>query len=179
MEVKVITDTHIDGSIEFDGEVRFEPEGECGVISVTGGISVKRLIAKAGWSIKAGGSIEAGGSIKAGGYIEAGEYIEAGTFVFSFTFSLQCTALHTKLLPFGRDYYAVMPPLLRWADDIRNKCWAELRSLPTQDEAEEICNWNGWHWIIAAQLRMFFGLVESVTPPENRRARERRLCSGR
>jgi hypothetical protein len=30
----------------------------------------------------------------------------------------------------------------------------------SREEAEEVCAWNGWHWILKIQLEMFFGLKE-------------------
>jgi hypothetical protein len=35
----------------------------------------------------------------------------------------------------------------------------------TKEEAEKVCAWDGWHWILRAQLEMFFGLVDKVRPP--------------
>jgi len=32
--------------------------------------------------------------------------------------------------------------------------------LISKEEAEKICAWEGWHWILRAQLEMFFGLKE-------------------
>ena len=106
-------------------------------------------------------SIEAGGYIEAGGSIEAGGYIEAGGSIFSFLFEINCESLRTKLLPFWRNYWAEMPPMKEWKEQIlSDMCWDDLRKLPTKEEAKEICAWEGWHWILRVQLEMFFGLKE-------------------
>ncbi|MFA5163783.1 MAG: hypothetical protein WC441_04700, partial [Patescibacteria group bacterium] len=136
---------------------------------------------EAGWHIKAGWYIEAGGYIKAGGYIEAGEYIEAGGYieageyietgwyieaggyVFSFTFALTCKVLITHQLPFGREFWAGIPALPeKFRDKIldTSKCWPDYQQMFTKKQAQQICKWEGWHWILRAQLEMFFGLKE-------------------
>ena len=57
-----------------------------------------------------------------------------------------------------------MPPLKKWKDEIlSDACWDDLREL-MRDDAEEICAWDGWHWIIKAQLEMFFGLKDEYVP---------------
>jgi len=141
----------------------------------------KSLWIKAGGGIKAGGWIEAGGGIKAGEWIEAGEWIkaggaikagggiEAGGGIFSFTFEISAKWISSKILPFWRQYWAEMPPLKKWRKDIlnHNNCWDKLRGLPTKDEALEICQWDGWHWILRGQLGCFFGLIDKFEPPKN------------
>jgi hypothetical protein len=137
------------------------------------------IILDAGWSIKADGSIEAGWYIEAGGYIKAGRYIkagghieagryikagghiEAGGYIFSFTFSVSAEFIITRKLPFWREYYAEMPPLKKYKKYIldEKKCWDFYKKIDKK-EAERICKWNGWHWLIRAQLEMFFGLKE-------------------
>ena len=127
---------------------------------------------EAGWSINAGGSIEAGGAIKAGvsieagGAIKAGGAINAGDYIFSFIFDIKCKSLKTKRLPFWRNYWSAMPPLKKYSNQIleENLCWNDLREL-TKKDAKKICAWNGWHWILKAQLEMFFGLRNEVSPP--------------
>lgn len=56
-----------------------------------------------------------------------------------------------------------MPPLQKWRKEILGdkNCWDELRCLLTQEEAKEVCQWDGWHWIIRAQLEMFFDLKKT------------------
>jgi hypothetical protein len=137
--------TKIEGSIDTCEELRFEPDGDCGTIEVTGDVIAKTI------------SIESGGSIKADGSIES------GGFIFSFKFEIGCKALKTKLLPFWREYWAAMPPLSKFADEIRNqqKCWEDIREALAH-EAVEICEWDGWHPLLKAQLEMFFGLKQEV-----------------
>ena len=55
-----------------------------------------------------------------------------------------------------------MPPFKKWKKDIldENKYWATFKKLITTKEAKKICKWEGWHWIIRAQLEMFFGLKD-------------------
>ena len=149
-------------------------------IKAGGGIEAGGWI-KAGGGIEAGGWIEAGGGIKAGEWIEAGEWIkaggaiktgggiEAGGGIFSFTFAISAKWISSKILPFWRQYWAEMPPLKKWRKDIlnHNNCWDKLRGLPTKDEALEICQWDGWHWILRGQLGCFFGLIDKFEPPKN------------
>jgi len=68
----------------------------------------------------------------------------------------------TKTLPLGRYFWAEMPPLRKWKKEIQTigLCWDDYRQMITKAEAEEICRWKGWHWILRAQLEMFFGLKE-------------------
>ncbi len=51
-----------------------------------------------------------------------------------------------------------MKPLQKWRSDIEEECWDKLKKLPTKKEKKEICEWDGWHPIIKAQLEMFFDL---------------------
>ena len=121
--------------VEFKGSVKFEVD----------------VVLGEGWSIKAGGFIEAGGSIEAGG------------FIFSFVFDIQCKWFSTKTLPFWRKYWANMFPLRKWDRDILSeKCWNELRKLPTKEEQKVICAWEGWHWILRGHLECFFGLKDKI-----------------
>ena len=154
-------------------DVYFCPKGDTGIIIIEKFILCATLKIKAGWSIEAGGSIEAGRWIKAGGSIEAGEWIKAGRWIFSFYFNISASYIITKYLPFWREYWANMKPLKKWEQDIldMSNCWNDMRKLPTKDEAIKICNWSGWHWILRAQLEMFFGIKEKYiiapTPEES------------
>jgi len=135
--------------------------------SINAGVSIEAEGAiKAGGSIEAEGSIKAGGSIEAGGAIKAGGAINAGDYIFSFIFDIKCKSLKTKRLPFWRNYWSAMPPLKKYSNQIleENLCWNDLREL-TKKDAKKICAWNGWHWILKAQLEMFFGLRNEVSPP--------------
>lgn len=134
-----------------------------------------------GEDIRAGNNIEVIGNISAGGPISSGELmaceeIESGEYVFSFPYRIHAKSIKTKTLPFWREYWADAPPLKKWRKDILapSRCWDDLRKLPTKAEAEKICRWGGWHWIIRAQLEMFFGLKDVVeiaptrfVPPRN------------
>ncbi|CAK0779105.1 hypothetical protein CCP2SC5_880011 [Azospirillaceae bacterium] len=59
-----------------------------------------------------------------------------------------------------------MPPLKKWRALILDgkKCWDDYRNMLTPAEAREVCAWDGWHWILRAQLEMFFGLTDKVKP---------------
>ena len=128
METKIITESRIEGDVIFDGKIIFEVS-----CCVTGDI--------------------VGGDIKAGGGIEA-------EWIFSFTFSVTAKYIVTKYLPFWRNYWADMPPLKKWRDKILDDdiCWDEYPKMLTRKEKEKICAWNGWHWILRAQLEMYLGL---------------------
>ena len=99
--------------------------------------------------------------------IEAGESIEAGWYVFSFRFSVSAKVISTKRLPFWREFWAEMPPLAKYRDVILNEsnCWADLKRIG-QEDADEICAWEGWHWLLRGQLECLFGLRESFEPPK-------------
>ena len=121
---------------------------------------------EAGWSIKAGWGIEAGSGIKAGWGIKAGEGIKAGwgikaKMIFSSIFEISAEYIQTKYLPFYRKFWSEMPPLKKWKNEIlSDECWDYYKTLMTKKEAKKVCSWNGWHWILKAQLEMFFGLKE-------------------
>jgi len=65
-----------------------------------------------------------------------------------------------------------MPPLKKWKKQIINggNCWNDLRNLLSKKEAQEVCRWDGWHWILKRQLEMFFGLKKyhKLTKKERR-----------
>ena len=158
------------GDIEAGGYI-----GAVGYIegdSIEAGYSIKAGGSIGSFSIKAGGDIEAGGSIR-GGDIEARNSIraggdigvssiKAGGYIFSFAFKISCKKITTKLLPFWRDYWAEMPPFKKWKKEIleNSNCWDDYKKIITKEEAEKICKWDGWHWILRVQLEMFFGLRE-------------------
>jgi len=136
------------------------------------------------WSILAGGDLKAkdgaiGENIWAGSDIWSGSYLEAKSgirargdihcdeYAFSFDHRVEAASLSTRTLFFSRSYWAEMPPLKKWRREILygDLCWDGFRSLATKAEAEEICAWNGWHWLLRAHLEMFFRLRDQVVPP--------------
>ena len=156
MEVKIKTQAELeavtkDGIARFDGDVSVECRLKVPGIFILAIGSIRFSEWATVWGIEAGGGIKAGSDIEA-------------LFVFSFRFEVGAKFLKTKLLPFWREFYAAMPPLAKWAALIRDehKCWNDLRKAVTREESEEIVKWDGWHPLIAAQLRMFFGLVDRV-----------------
>lgn len=42
-----------------------------------------------------------------------------------------------------------------------DNCFPQIRE-KLQEDAKEICQWNGWHPIMRAHLEMFFGLKINV-----------------
>ena len=185
MKTKVIKDTHIKGNLDFDGKIVFknfcivdgyiraqsiESDGSIesgGYIESSGSIKSGRYIESGEYiesdgSIRSGGFIKSGGYIRSGGSIESGGSIRSGEYIFSFTFSIVAKYIITKTLPLGRYFWAEMPPLRKWKKEIQTigLCWDDYRQMITKAEAEEICRWKGWHWILRAQLEMFFGLKE-------------------
>ena len=157
MKEKVITKPEIKGDLIFDGKLIFK--NNCAVF---GSIKAEIIIAEK--------SIEAGWYIEAGGSIEAGRSIKAGEHVFTFRFRVRAKSITTNLLPFWRNYWAEMPPLKKWRKLIldESRCWDDYRKAISKAEAKKICAWNGWHWLIRAHLEMFFGLKDSVVPPEEK-----------
>ena len=159
MKTKVIKDTHIKGNLDFDGKIVFK-----NFCIVDGYIRAQSI--ESDGSIESGGYIESSGSIKSGRYIESGEYIESdgsirsGEYIFSFTFSIVAKYIITKTLPLGRYFWAEMPPLRKWKKEIQTigLCWDDYRQMITRAEAEKICSWQGWHWILRAHLEMFLRL---------------------
>jgi len=139
-------------------------------LSVRGFIKAKEFIKTRGsirsvGFVKTDGFIEAG-SIEAKAIIEAKEYIKVFGYVFSFQFAVEAKSISTRRLPFGRRYWAEMPPLKKWRKQILSDMpWEDLRALPTKAEARKICAWGGWHWLLKAHLEMFFGLRDKIIPP--------------
>ena len=140
--------------IESDGSIR-----SGGFIKSGGYIESGEYIESDG-SIRSGGFIKSGGYIRSGGSIESGGSIRSGEYIFSFTFSIVAKYIITKTLPLGRYFWAEMPPLRKWKKEIQTigLCWDDYRQMITRAEAEKICSWQGWHWILRAHLEMFLRL---------------------
>jgi len=176
METKIINTQEEWEALRDDGREQYYFNGHLKInidVSCKAGYSIKAGGSiEAGYSIKAGGYIEAGDSIKAGysvkagGYIKAGYSIEAGGYIFSFVFFVSAKKIITRILPFWRQYWAEMPPLKQWKTEILNesRCWGDLQQL-IKPHSKEICAWEGWHWILRAQLEMFFELKSEFIPP--------------
>lgn len=145
---------------------------ECGGSVISGGsVECDGAIISKG-SILSGGVIESKGRIEGQGSIKSGECIISkgaiislgsiisGEYIFSFNYDIAGKSLQTRTLPFERKFWAEMPPIQKWKEDILNEklCWKTYKNLPTMEEKKKICSWDGWHWIIRAQLEMFFGL---------------------
>ena len=109
-------------------------------------------------------SIEIKKSISIEGWLA----IEAGGFIFSFIFEVSAELIKTRTLPFWRKYYAEIPVLKKFREQILNDnfCWRDLRDLPTEIEKKEICSWDGWHWMLRGQLECFFNLKKRFSPPQ-------------
>jgi len=121
--------------------------------------------------ITARGEIRAGGYIRTAGFIESQKSIEAGEYIFSFEFQVSAYSIKTKTLPFKRNYWPKMPPFKKWRERILSddQRWHDFREKITEEEAREICSWDGWHWLLRAHLEMFFGLKdEYILSPEEK-----------
>ena len=118
--------------------------------------------------IEASESIKADEPIKAGGHISAGGNISTDGYVFSFDHQISARSIATKGLPAWRKFWAEMPPLRKWREEILNLdlCWKDYKLLLTQKEARKVCAWGGWNWILRGQLECFFGFEESFKPPK-------------
>ena len=138
-----------------------------GSLKAGGAINAGEHIA-ADEDIEAGERISADGYIKADGSITAGGDIEASRYVFSFNHQISARSIATKGLPAWRKFWAEMPPLRKWREEILNLdlCWKDYKLLLTQKEARKVCAWGGWNWIFRGQLECFFGFEESFQPPK-------------
>ena len=158
--IKINSQEEADKLADADGNIIIEGHIEIGnfYLTVKGHLRASGCI-EAGWGIKAGRGIEAGGGIEAGEGIKAGGGI-VGQYVFSFFFDVRAKTIKTTKLPFWRQYYADMPPMKKYREAILDErnCWDTLKAMITPAEAQKICKWNGWHWIVRAQLEMFLGL---------------------
>ena len=162
-----------DGELNLAGDVEFHFDLEDRDLEIN---SAKSLWFKYGCSVlhlSAGKDIWANDGISANNRISAGRGIYAkqtisGLFVSSQTFDIKCEKLITSQLPFWRNFWAKQLPLKKWQNQILNdkNCWNDLKSIPTQQEKQEICAWEGWHPILKAQLEMFFGLKTEVLGSE-------------
>jgi len=91
--------------------------------------------------------------------------IYCGGYIFSFNHRVESASLHARTLPFSRSYWAAMPPLKKWRKAILSGIsWDKMRTLPTKEEAEKICAWDGWYWLTRVHLEMFFGLRSVMAP---------------
>jgi hypothetical protein len=153
-----------DGSIGVSGDIKAGWFIEASGSIIAGGSIKAGLFIKAGWFIEAGRFIETGQFVGAGEFIKAGSDIKAGWYIHSFVFDISCKYFKTKILPFWREYWASQLPLQKWKKEILddNYCWNDLRNLPTESEKVEICDWEGWHWILKGHLECFFGLKDRI-----------------
>ena len=184
------------GSIEADMGIAASENVETSgsIVTTEGSITAGGFI-RADRHIKAGGFIRANRHIKAGGFIETSEYVAAGgdiiankyivtgeyikadesiktgwieaDWIFSFDNNVSAETISTDHLPAWRKFWAEMPPLRRWREQILDEsiCWNDFKAIP-ENEAREICAWEGWHWILRGQLECFFGFKHSFQPPK-------------
>ena len=167
MKTQIINNAEIKGNLDFDGKIIFANsctvEGCIRAQSIEGLGDIKSHGSiESRSSIKSRGSIEGYWYIKSGDYIESGDYIKSGEYIFSTTFNIEAKYIATKTLPFGKHFWAEMLPLRNWKKEIEDRqlCWDDYRQMITKAEAEKVCAWEGWHWILRAHLEMFFGLKE-------------------
>jgi hypothetical protein len=152
------------GAEKEDGEKNLEAGGNiyarCGVFCEEGSIVAGKNIIS-GDSILAECDLLAGGFIKAGGFIRAVN-IKAGESVFTSTYEVKAMTLSTRSLPLSPSYFIEQPPFKRYREALDKELgWGDLRSA-TFLERNEICSWEGWHPLLRAQLRMFYGCEPRV-----------------
>jgi len=149
-----------------------------GNIIIEGHIEIGNFYLRVKGHLRASGCIEAGWGIEAGEGIEAGGGI-VGQYVFSFFFDVRAKTIKTTKLPFWRQYYADMPPMKKYREAILDErnCWDTLKAMITPAEAQKICKWNGWHWIVRAQLEMFLCLKTIHTIDARAQARTRAMSA--
>ena len=72
-----------------------------------------------------------------------------------------------------------MPPMKKYREAILDErnCWDTLKAMITPAEAQKICKWNGWHWIVRAQLEMFLCLKTIHTIDARAQARTRAMSA--
>ena len=177
-ELIIKTQAEADALVEnnvlyFDGSIIFKCSIKVGYSIRSGGYIYSNGSIRSDGDIHSDGYIYSNGDIYSGGYIYSNGSIrsdgdiKAGGYIFSSVFEISCKFIVTRTLPFWRSYYAAMPPLTKYAASILNtsKCWDTLRQ-EIMPDAEPICAWDGWHPIIRAQLRMYFGFSTQETLPE-------------
>ncbi len=115
--------------------------------------------------------LDASGSIQAAFIIHAGGAIRAAGWVKCPNFEIYCQSLRTKLLPLGRGFWASLPILAKWRDDILDagKSFEDLRKLLTPEECQELANTRFGHWTLEGQLRMFLCVEDQVEAPSEAR----------
>lgn len=158
------------GCVKSNGNIKVVGQINCRLsISASGDISAGSSI-RSNWYIESGGNINVYGNISSEGTISAKEKITAWS-VHSQNFEVKCKILKTLGLPFSKSFWVHQLPLLKWKEDIINNDktgWnsAEFKKyideLINLEEKEVICNWEGWHPLLRAQLQMFLGIKYEV-----------------
>ncbi len=130
-------------------------------------ITSKRSIIANGGAIVAGHAITAGRAVEAKQLIHCGGAIQAGSWVMCPALDIKCTELRNRLLPFGREFWANLPMLAKWREQILDPKmpWLDIRRLPTPQEARTIAETPFGHWSLEGQLRVFLGAQPKVDPP--------------
>jgi len=153
-----------------------------GDVTATGDITARRL--EVGGRITASGSIRAqdglfaGQAISAGGAVEAnlkihcGGSIEAGAWILCTSLDIRCSEVRNRLLPFGRDFWAGLPMLSKWREQILDPKtrWTDLRRLPSAQESKQLATTHFGHWSLEGQLAVFLGIEDKVVAPLDARA---------
>ncbi|MEG9437515.1 hypothetical protein JAO29_15290 [Edaphobacter sp. HDX4] len=119
--------------------------------------------------IEVGQSITAKGQVEAGVQLHCGASIQTDAWVLCPSFDIRCTELRSRLLPLGREFWASLPLLSEWSEQIRDTdvCWPELRRLPNKEEAKKIASSHFGHWSLEGQLQVFLGSQPTtMAPPE-------------
>jgi cytoskeletal protein CcmA (bactofilin family) len=134
-------------------------------------ITSSRSIIANGGGIVAGHAITAGRAVEAKQLIHCGGAIQAGSWVMCPALDIKCTELRNRLLPFGREFWANLPMLAKWREQILDPKmpWLDIRRLATPQEARKIAETPFGHWSLEGQLRVFLGAQGKVDPPSEAR----------
>ncbi|CAN5632569.1 hypothetical protein BH10ACI4_BH10ACI4_33220 [soil metagenome] len=119
--------------------------------------------------IRVGQSITAHGQVEAGVQLHCGSFIKTNAWILCPAFDIRCTELRSRLLPFGREFWAGLPMLSKWSAQLRDPkmCWADIRNLGDAEDAKAIASTRFGHWSLEGQLRVFLGAqVTTMAPPE-------------
>lgn len=182
-DLNIIGDLLCKGQLTVNGNLRVGQSVLSNqAIKVSGNLKAGREVEARFW-INVGGDISAIGQLKAGGFIlaknilagreiEAGRFIhaegdiKAGWWVYSYDFDVKCKRLFSKRLPLGRGFWASLPLLEKWKDEILDmeRCWDFWEKLPSSPEKDSIRGDKSLHWTLNGQLSNFLNLTEFITP---------------
>lgn len=158
MGIQLAGNLHATGAVRCGG-IGGKGDVRAGGLFSVGGIDIDGDVYVLGDIVANSGAIQATGNIVATGRIATPAGLHARS-VSSLVHDVRCKYLETRELPMGPAFYAGVPPTAGK--------FATLMALPARDtlseqwreDAATLCAWDGWHALIRAQLRMYFGLSE-------------------